>query len=525
VGFAVESYFVSHFPRFWGFVSRVSVLRRVFNRFFINRITSSEAPRPHPFSLWGPSPPPQACADYISWTGLTDRSYTGRHLPPAPPSYIASLPHPELLRPLLRRTTFRPCPRSTALFAFFAQWFTDSFLRTDPGDTRRNTSNHEIDLCQIYGLGAADTTVLRSRTNGLLKTITVDGQEYPALIADDQGRIKDEFRALSYLTNGDYPEGLIPDFANKSERRRFFFASGLDRGNSTLIYSSLNTIFVREHNRVCRVLTLAYPDWDDNRLFETARNILIVELLQIIIGEYINHLSIAKFQIFADNTFAENCKWYRTNWISAEFDLLYRWHPLAPTAFTIDTKPLGNESFRYNNELIFKYGVENLLEEASKQSAGRISLHNTPAYLLDAEIAALQKSRAWRIASYNEYRKRFGLQPASSFQELTQDPIVAEELRALYGDINSLELTIGLNAEAKLSGVVLGELMMVMVAVDAFSQALTNPLLSRNVYSSECFSTVGLKILSESHDLASVVRRNVRRKDSFISFDRRLCEE
>ena len=42
-----------------------------------------------------------------------------------------------------------PCPRSTVLFAYFAQWFTDGFLRGDAHvarDPRRNSSNHEIDL-------------------------------------------------------------------------------------------------------------------------------------------------------------------------------------------------------------------------------------------------------------------------------------------------------------------------------------------------------------------------------------------
>ena len=40
---------------------------------------------------------------------------------------------------------------------FFAQWFTDSFLRTSREDFRQNTSTQEIDLCQIYGLGADQT--------------------------------------------------------------------------------------------------------------------------------------------------------------------------------------------------------------------------------------------------------------------------------------------------------------------------------------------------------------------------------
>lgn len=37
------------------------------------------------------------------------------------------------------------------------------------------------------------------------------------------------------------------------------------------------TIWLREHNRVCDVLKEAHPDWDDERLFQTSRLILIGE--------------------------------------------------------------------------------------------------------------------------------------------------------------------------------------------------------------------------------------------------------
>ena len=97
-----------------------------------------------------------ASAGYVSWTGLVDRTYTGRHLPPADRSYVDALPALDKLRPLFQRQQLTPCPKSTALFGFFAQWFTDSFLRTDPNDFRMTTSNHEIDLCQIYGLDAGE---------------------------------------------------------------------------------------------------------------------------------------------------------------------------------------------------------------------------------------------------------------------------------------------------------------------------------------------------------------------------------
>lgn len=37
------------------------------------------------------------------------------------------------------------------------------------------------------------------------------------------------------------------------------------------------TIWLREHNRVCDVLQREHPEWDDERLFQTTRLILIGE--------------------------------------------------------------------------------------------------------------------------------------------------------------------------------------------------------------------------------------------------------
>lgn len=40
------------------------------------------------------------------------------------------------------------------------------------------------------------------------------------------------------------------------------------------------TIWLREHNRVCDVLKEVHPDWDDERLFQTSRLILIGKFLR-----------------------------------------------------------------------------------------------------------------------------------------------------------------------------------------------------------------------------------------------------
>jgi len=67
--------------------------------------------------------------------------------------------------------------------------------------------------------------------------------------------------------------------------KRACFAVGLEHGNATLGNALMNTLFLREHNRIAGVLQQAHPDWDDERLFQTTRTVMIVILLKIVIGE------------------------------------------------------------------------------------------------------------------------------------------------------------------------------------------------------------------------------------------------
>src|SRR4051794_530121 len=114
--------FVSRHPLFWRLVGKLEWLRRLLNRLFINIITNSSKPRPYPLSLWGAKNPGPSDA-YTSWTGLVDRSYSGRHLPPDSEENVKCLPNVDAVRGLFARGPDQlSCPKSTALFCFFAQW-------------------------------------------------------------------------------------------------------------------------------------------------------------------------------------------------------------------------------------------------------------------------------------------------------------------------------------------------------------------------------------------------------------------
>jgi prostaglandin-endoperoxide synthase 2 len=48
-----------------------------------------------------------------------------------------------------------------------------------------------------------------------------------------------------------------------------------------------------------------------------------------------------------------------------------------------------------------------------------------------------------------------------------------------------------------------------MVALDAFSQVYTNPLLARRIYNEDTFSPEGMEIIRSTTSLAQIVNRNV----------------
>ena len=522
----LQTYVLTHFPNIWHFVQRTPVLARLANKALIDNAILTIPTRPYAFSLMTLDPfvpdtqIPKKTDTYTSWESLTDRRYTGRHLPPDPEfNREGKLPKIEDLAVLFRKRNGKTISseKSTLLFPYWVQWFTDGFLRTDRTNRLRNTSNHHVDLCSVYGLTPASTHTLRAFSGGKLKSQQLNGEEYPPFYYQDaeRGIVKPEFEGL-YVPLND--ETRLP-----AAQKALMFAMGVERANIQIGYVMLNVLCLREHNRVAALLANAYPAWDDERLFQTARNILMVEILKVVIEEYINHITPYNFEFIADPPSFTNEKWYRENWMALEFTLVYRWHSALPDVLTCGGKVMPMTSSLWNNALVIERGLGALFEETCGQSATKIGLFNTADFLVDvAELPSIALGRMAQMASYNDYREMAAFPRVTSFAQITGDEDAQRELERLYGNVDNLEFYVGLYAEDVRENSALSPLIGRLVGIDAFSQALTSPLLAENVFNERTFSPVGWEIARQKVTLGDLVNRNTPRtgRDFKVTFYR-----
>ncbi|MDQ3186169.1 MAG: hypothetical protein M3Q16_06880 [Pseudomonadota bacterium] len=94
------------------------------------------------------------------------------------------------------------------------------------------------------------------------------------------------------------------------------------------------------------------------------------------------------------------------------------------------------------------------------------------------------------------------------FRIFPRTPWVVDFLRNTYRCVEDIDFYIGLFAEDPMEDSPLPPLILRMVAVDAFSQALTNPLLSKHVYNEETFSAPGWRAIHGTRTLWDILDRN-----------------
>ncbi|MEM6905802.1 MAG: peroxidase family protein, partial [Pseudomonadota bacterium] len=332
-------------------------------------------------------------------------------------------------------------------------------------------------------------------------------------------------------------ESISQDPEVRKERQSRYFAVGLEHGNGSAGYIVVNTVFLREHNRIARLLKRKYGtgtahDWDDERIFQTTRNIMIVLLIKIVMEDYIAH--IAERKVHLPIGMADKAEWGKPNRISLEFNLLYRWHALIPEGLEFEGELTDNPGYLHNTKFVTDRGIGRLVAAMSRQRAGRLALRNYPDFMFypnpgnnplpgdpDGTHRSTVQRTLWimrqaKLRSLNEYREHFGLKPITSIKELVGKQPGAEDLirrlTELYGTIDKVEWFVGIFAEEhfKLPNdrvSIMGQTLLWMVGNDAFTQALNNPLLSERLYNEHTFTKEGLEIIYDTQSVRDIARR------------------
>ncbi|KAK6620687.1 hypothetical protein RUM43_010982 [Polyplax serrata] len=403
-------------------------------------------------------------------------SYFARGLPPVP----LECPTPlgvkgEVLTKLSRDTyarEFKPCPfRTNLMFATFAQYLSYQFFNV----------NFPDDL--YFGRNESDEVsrrALRSWVNGKLKARVINGEEYPPYLEDVPG---------------------IEMFYPKADRRNVFpkWAMNHKMFSITPFMFGMATIWLREHNRVCDILGKTHPHWNDERLYQTARWIVLGELLTITTAEYFQHLAQYRFKLGYKPHLIHNKMIPPSNEMQYEFNLAFQWHQLLPDTMQIQKKTYNLSNLLFsNNRIVFEHGLDAIVDFMSRTSVGQITYQNCGKTFMDVMKQQMEEGRRTRLHSFNDYRKYFGLKPYESFKELTGDAEMAQILENLYGDVDAVEFVIGCFLE-KNSGSVAPPTMIFLVGPVALREILSNPIGSPTLWRPSTFGgKVGFDIVQKA---------------------------
>jgi hypothetical protein len=258
--------------------------------------------------------------------------------------------------------------------------------------------------------------------------------------------------------------------------------------------SCLHTLFTKEHNAICDVLRRENSRWSDQRLFDTAWLINSALMAKIHTVEWTPGIVNTPALWFAMNVnwsgiFGQNLKdrFGRLGnseifsgimgspqehhgarfQLTEEFISVYRMHPLLRDDWNLFSAQNGellhqdefvNLQGAHTRDFMDRFEMGDLIYSMGVEHPGAITLHNYPRALqrftrIDGELMDLAtldilRDRERGVPRYNDFREELRMPRIRSFEELTDNPKWAEEIRRVYGgDIDKVDLQVGMYAE------------------------------------------------------------------------------
>jgi len=408
---------------------------------------------------------------------------------------------------------FDPSATGKATIPFTRSTFTPNSGESSTGPRQQNNwVTAFIDGSQIYGSDKDRALALRTLSGGLLKTS--DGNMLP-------------FNTLGLENDND------AHFVDDTQ----LFLAGDVRANENPGLASLQTLFVREHNRLAASYAVTEPRLTDEQLYQKARKTVIAELQWIVYNEYLPALLGTKAMPAYSG--------YNANvnpGISNEF---------ATAAYRFGHSMLDGEVGRLNNDgtevtggalelaesffnpTVFDNSLSNhegdidpfLKSEVTGRAqevdvtiddAVRNFLFGPPGSGgLDLAALNIQRGRDHGLADYNTMRASFGLPRVTTFAQITTDTALAAKLKATYGNVDNIDAWVGGLAENHVAGGSLGPLFTKIIA-DQFTRLRSGDRL----YFEAWMSPEGIARI-KSTSLSSIIQANTSltnlQRDVFIA--------
>ncbi len=317
--------------------------------------------------------------------------------------------------------------------------------------------------------------------------------------------------------------------------------------------SMLGRLFVMEHNAICDMLAHRYPAWSDEVLFQRARLINVAVLAKIhtvewtpavishqttVVGMRANWFGLAGERLanalgrLSSSEIVSGIPGSKTDHygvpyaLTEEFAAVYRMHPLLPDDWTFraaaDDRELEQHPFSaltgpQTKALEERLSLTDLLYSFGRLHPGAIRLHNFPRDLQDfvrpkgerVDLAAtdILRTRELGVPRYNEFRRQLHLAPAKSFEELTDNPQWADEMRRVYNDdIELVDLMVGMFAEPLPKGFAFSDTAFRIFIVMA-SRRLNSDRFFTTDFTPQVYSREGIEWIAAT-DMSAVIERH-----------------
>lgn len=335
---------------------------------------------------------------------------------------------------------------------------------TDESNPRQfaNEISAFLDGSAVYGSDIHRANWLRTFTDGKLKVS--EGNLLPFNTIDGQ---------LNGATDPNAPEMAT---ATGSQRR--YFVAGDERANENVMLTSMHTLFVREHNRLCDDIKNEQPGATDEQIYQKARKIIGGYIQNIVYSEWLPNMGV----ILEDYSgYKPDVNPSITNVFSAaafRFGHTLLSSNLLRMTDECETVPQGDVTLRqafFNPEMLVSSGLDPFIKGMGAQIQQNLDckvvddvrnfLFGPPGlgFGMDLVSININRGRERGLPDYNSIRSMLGLGKVRSFDEIVGSPSEARTMENLYESVEKVDPWVGMLAEDHMPGAMFGESIMTIM--------------------------------------------------------------